>query len=156
LIVRVQVGWGDCDPAGIVFYPRFHAWMDAATHRLARELGVGRDAMILPGQELLGFPAVTSQAEFVAPALMDDQLEVRAWVTRVGRTSLGLRYEIVRLEPQPPGVETLIARGKEDRVFVAHDASGLKARTLTPWMRQVLARFADPAASADVEGDGLR
>ena len=24
----VQVDWGDCDPAGIVFYPNFYRWMD--------------------------------------------------------------------------------------------------------------------------------
>ena len=26
-----QVHWGDCDPAGIIFYPTYFRWMDAAT-----------------------------------------------------------------------------------------------------------------------------
>ena len=43
LSVRVQVGWGDCDPAGIVFYPRYSAWMDNVSHVLAREMGIPRD-----------------------------------------------------------------------------------------------------------------
>ena len=24
----IRVDWGDCDPAGIVFYPNFYRWMD--------------------------------------------------------------------------------------------------------------------------------
>ena len=28
-VIRVQ--WGDCDPAGIVFYPRYFEWFDACT-----------------------------------------------------------------------------------------------------------------------------
>ncbi len=79
LTVRVQVGWGDCDPAGIVFYPRFHAWMDNVSHVLAREMGIPRESMIPPGVELLGFPVVGTQAQYVAPARMDDILEVRTW-----------------------------------------------------------------------------
>ena len=56
LAVRVQVGWGDCDPAGIVFYPRFYAWMDMVSHVLAREMGIPRESMIPPGPDMFGFP----------------------------------------------------------------------------------------------------
>jgi 4-hydroxybenzoyl-CoA thioesterase len=160
LSVRVQVGWGDCDPAGIVFYPRFHAWMDNMSHVLAREMGIPRESMIPPGANLLGFPVVGSQAQYIAPARMDDILEVRTWVVRVGRTSLGLRHEIVRIEVD--ATETLLVRGREDRVFIAHETAGLQPRELTPPMRQALARFAEPepehepAAEATVGSDGLQ
>ena len=60
LSVRVQVGWGDCDPAGIVFYPRFYAWMDNVSHVLAREMGIPREAMIPPGSDTVGFPVVAT------------------------------------------------------------------------------------------------
>ena len=141
LSVRVQVGWGDCDPAGIVFYPRFYAWMDTVSHVLAREMGVAREAVLPPAPEMLGFPVVATQAQYLAPARMDDQLEVRTRVGRIGRTSLSLRHEIVRLEPD--GSETPIARGREDRVFIAQSGQGLRPRELTPRMREVLARFAN-------------
>ena len=29
-IYKITVNWGDCDPAGIVFYPNFYKWMDEA------------------------------------------------------------------------------------------------------------------------------
>jgi len=159
LSVRVQVGWGDCDPAGIVFYPRFYAWMDNVSHVLAREMGILRESMIPPGVDLLGFPVVGTQAEYLAAARLDDILEVRTWVARVGLTSLSLRHEIVRIEAD--AAETLLVRGREDRVFVGHGPTGLRPRELTPRMRQALARFADSPAEAAVDAkaelsDGLQ
>ena len=137
--VRVQVSWGDCDPAGIVFYPRFHAWMDMSSHVLARAMGVRREDMTPPNPQPRGFPIVASQAQFLAPAAMDDVLEVRTWVTRIGRTSLRLRHEIVRVAADG---EQLLVRGREDRVYIGRDASGrLEPRELTPAMRSALARF---------------
>src|SRR5262249_49863209 len=139
LSVRVQVGWGDCDPAGIVFYPRFYAWMDTVSHVLAREMGIPREAMIQPSSEMLGFPVVGAEAQFLTPARLDDVLEVRTWVARTGPASLSLRHEIVPLEPD--GELTPIANGREDRVFIAHGPDGLQSRELTSRMREALERF---------------
>jgi 4-hydroxybenzoyl-CoA thioesterase len=148
LAVRVQVSWGDCDPAGIVFYPRFYAWMDMVSHVLAREMGIGRERMMPPGPDLLGFPVVGTQAQYAQSARMDDVLEVRTWVSRVGRSSLSLRHEIVRVDD---GGEEVLVRGREDRVFTARDDAGvLRARELTQQMRLVLASYADPETSGNL------
>ena len=137
IAVRIRVRWGECDPAGIAFYPRFFDWMDTAAHALAREMGISREDMLPP--KLLGLPLVSARAEFLAPAQMDDDLEVRAWVTRVGRTSLGLRHEIVRMDE---GRQQVLARGREERVHVCRDAMGtMRPRELTSEMRAVLARY---------------
>ena len=149
LAVRVQVGWGDCDPAGIVFY----AWMDTVSHVLAREMGISRAAMLPPGPDMLGFPVVGTRAQYLSPARMDDVLEVRTWVNRVGRSSLSLRHEIVRIED---GGEELLVRGREDRVFIGRDERGqLKSRELTEQMRAALARYADPAVDGLEADNGL-
>jgi 4-hydroxybenzoyl-CoA thioesterase len=138
----VIVGWGDCDPAGIVFYPRFHAWMDVNSHILARAMGIPREAMLPPNPDLVGLPLVSTQAEFLAPASIDDVLEVRTWVSRIGRSSLALRHEIVRVD----AADMVLVRGRDERVFVGRDARGsMRPRALTPSMRTALRRFADPA-----------
>ncbi|HYF43372.1 MAG TPA: acyl-CoA thioesterase, partial [Ramlibacter sp.] len=31
--------WGDCDPAGIIYYPTYYRWMDAATWSLVAAAG---------------------------------------------------------------------------------------------------------------------
>jgi 4-hydroxybenzoyl-CoA thioesterase len=142
LAVRVQVGWGDCDPAGIVFYPRFYAWMDMVSHVLAREMGIPRESMIPPGPDMFGFPVVGTEAQFLTPARMDDVLEVRTWVSRVGRSSLSLRHEIVRVDGDQ---EVVVARGREDRVFIGRDQRGtMRSREITEQMRAAMARYADP------------
>jgi 4-hydroxybenzoyl-CoA thioesterase len=143
--VRVQVSWGDCDPAGIVFYPRFYAWMDMASHVLAREMGIPREAMTPPDPRMLGFPVVGTQAQYASPAFMDDVLEVRTRVARIGRSSLSLRHEIVRVDSGE-----VLVRGREDRVFVDRDElGGLRSRELTSSMREALARFTDPNGLSD-------
>jgi len=142
LAVRVQVGWGDCDPAGIVFYPRFYAWMDMVSHVLAREMGIPRESMIPPGPDMFGFPVVGTEAQFLTPARMDGVLEVRTWVSRVGRSSLSLRHEIVRVDGDQ---EVVVARGREDRVFIGRDQRGtMRSREITEQMRAAMARYADP------------
>jgi 4-hydroxybenzoyl-CoA thioesterase len=133
--VKVEVRWGDCDPAGIAFYPRFFEWMDGVSHVLARELGISRDDMLPPRS--LSLPLVAAHAEFVAPARLEDALEVRAWITRVGRTSFGIRHEIRRI-----GDDQLLARGREERVLVGRDEGGaMRPRELTPEMRGALERY---------------
>ena len=37
---QILIAWGDCDPAGIVFYPRYFAWFDAATAALFAAAGL--------------------------------------------------------------------------------------------------------------------
>ena len=42
----IEVKFGDCDPAGIVFYPNFYRWFDEAVHAAARACGWGWEADI--------------------------------------------------------------------------------------------------------------
>ena len=136
LVVGIFVRWGDCDPAGIAFYPRFFEWMDQVSHSLGREMGVTRQDML--GSPALGFPLVSARAEFLAPARLYDTLEVRTRVARIGRASFGLRHEIHRVGDEP----LLLARGAEERVHVQRLEGGAMApRPLTPEMRAVLERY---------------
>src|SRR5918911_646725 len=95
---RTTVRWGDCDPAGIAFYPRFFEWMDQLSHLLAREMGISAQDMLPPSS--LGLPLVGAQAESLAPAPPDDPFDIPPWVPPGGRPSLSLRHEIVRLAKQ--------------------------------------------------------
>ena len=44
-VLPVRVEFGHCDPAGIVWYPNFYEWFDAASHRLAERAGDGLHAL---------------------------------------------------------------------------------------------------------------
>lgn len=76
-----------CDPAGIVFYPRYFEMMNDCVE------GFFADALDHPFEALHGAGAVpTAQIEtrFIAPSRHGDQLMLALSVTRVGRSSLGL------------------------------------------------------------------
>jgi YbgC/YbaW family acyl-CoA thioester hydrolase len=142
LVVQTQVRWGDCDPAGIAFFPRFFEWMDLASHALAQEMGISREQTLGPAS--YGFPAVHAQAEFLSPALLYDELEIRTSVTRVGRTSLHLRHEVVR-----PADGTLLARGTAVRVHIRRTAGRIGAMVPCPLTRRMRAVLAQYAASPE-------
>ena len=89
----VVVRWGDCDPAGIVYYPRFfdyfhqtmEAWFESELGLPYRDLIVGRK---------LGFPSVHTEADFRVPSVFGDRLEIRLRVADIGRTSLRFDYRV--------------------------------------------------------------
>ena len=44
-VFPVQLHWGDCDPAGIIFYPTYFRWFDAATWALSASVGYSAKRM---------------------------------------------------------------------------------------------------------------
>ena len=63
----IHIEWGDCDPLGIVYFPRYFEFFDACTNALFERAG-------LPKQETLkkyaiaGIPLVESRARFLLPS----------------------------------------------------------------------------------------
>jgi 4-hydroxybenzoyl-CoA thioesterase len=39
--IQLHVKFGDCDPAGIVFYPNYFRWMDSVLHGYYQSKSVG-------------------------------------------------------------------------------------------------------------------
>jgi YbgC/YbaW family acyl-CoA thioester hydrolase len=103
-----QVHWGDCDPAGIIFYPTYFRWMDAATWGLWASVGYTAKRMKL---EHLAMPLVAADCRFIAPAEQADRCEVRSRITRFGGKSFVVAHDVVRDD----GVS--LASGSETRVW---------------------------------------
>jgi 4-hydroxybenzoyl-CoA thioesterase len=87
--VTLPVRFADCDPAGIAYFPRLLALVDAAVEDWTDEaLGCSRSTLHL--KKRLGLPTVQLETEFRAPARLGDQLSFLVRVERVGTTSLTL------------------------------------------------------------------
>jgi 4-hydroxybenzoyl-CoA thioesterase len=110
-----QVQWGDCDPAGIIFYPTYFRWMDAATWAFMDSVGYNPKRM---RAEHLSMPLVAADCQFIAPALHGDRCEVRSRIARFGGASFVVGHEMVREDG------TTLAKGSETRVWGRY-ASGL-------------------------------
>lgn len=115
-----QIEWGDCDAAGIVFYPNYFRWMDSVFHRFTQSLGF--DQRTLAAQGYLGTPLVDVACTFRSPARYYETLAVSLGLCRVGGASLTLDYTF-------HVAERLVAEGREVRAFVAeNDTSGISAK----------------------------
>ena len=112
-VLPCRVQWGDCDPAGIIFYPTYVRWMDAATWALMESVGYTPRRM---REEHLAMPLVTAECQFVSPALQGDRCEVRSSVARFGGKSFVVSHEIVRSDG------TVLAKGSETRVWGRYSA----------------------------------
>ena len=104
------VEFGDCDPAGIVFYPNFLRWMDAASLHYFAATGVPpwhrRDA----GDGIIGTPIVDVQVRFVAPATYGDRIAVESTIAE-WRTRSFVMQHVIRRDG------TVLVEGREVRVF---------------------------------------
>jgi len=107
-IFPVQLHWGDCDPAGIIFYPTYFRWFDSATWALFASVGYTAKRM---RAEHLAMPLVAADCQFKAPAEQHDRAEVRSRITRWGGKSFTVRHDVVREDG------TLLASGSETRVW---------------------------------------
>ncbi len=118
---RIRVRFGDCDPAGLVYYPViFHYCHVAMEEFFAARCGITYDRLMR--EERLGFPTVNVQAEFFAPLVYGDEAEVEVSVSRVGRSSVMFVYEVKRA-----GDRTLCARSTQ-----VHAAMNLDTRRAVP------------------------
>ena len=84
-IVRQKVMFKHCDPAGIVFYPRYFEMINDCVEIFFSDcLGTAFESMIPES----GVPLVSIQADFLAPSRFGDNLQFRLTINDIGRTSL--------------------------------------------------------------------
>lgn len=114
-IRETVVEFGDCDEAGIVFYPRYFYWFDCAFHGLLRRCDLSQ--RVLRARFGAVTPLVDAGARFRAPARYDDVLAVTAAVELWEERRFRLRYE-VRCG------DRLVAEGHEVRAWAVLKPDG--------------------------------
>jgi YbgC/YbaW family acyl-CoA thioester hydrolase len=84
------IEWGDCDEAGIVFYPNYFYWFDCAFQRLLRDRGLSQREL----RKRFGAvtPIVEAHSDFKAPARYDDVLDIEITVKRAGERRFRVDY----------------------------------------------------------------
>jgi 4-hydroxybenzoyl-CoA thioesterase len=129
----VRIEWGDCDPAGIIYYPNYFRIFDASTAMLFEAaLGMTKFEMF-KNLEFTGWPLVRTQARFVKPTRFGDDVDVVSSI-KFGRSSFDIEHKL-SLKGE------LCAECSEKRVWTVRDAQGhLKSH---PVPDAVLRKFAD-------------
>jgi 4-hydroxybenzoyl-CoA thioesterase len=87
--LQQKVRFQHCDPAGIVFYPRYFEMVTATVEEwFAQRLGIPFET--LHGPLGAAVPTASISVDFHAPSRLGDILEFHLTPTRIGRSSVGL------------------------------------------------------------------
>ena len=134
----LRVRYGECDPQGIVFNANYLLYFDVVFTELWR-------AAVGPWQDMLarGVDAVVAEAnlDFRSPARFDDELQLRAQISRLGRTSITTAIDVVR-------EQQVLVSGWLRHVCV-QTPTGAESISSSPWpgeIRAGLARYTADAA----------
>jgi len=113
---RVNVEFGDCDPAGIVFYPNFQRWMDASSLHFFRQCGLPPWRELAKTRGIVGTPLLEISTRFVTAATYAQTLDIETSVVEWRAKVFIQAHRVTR-------GETLICEGRETRAFVRRDAA---------------------------------
>lgn len=92
----VRIEWGDCDPAQIVFYPRYFAFFDGATQELFRA-ALGRPKIEwAKAYGIIGIPMVDTRASFKIPSRYGDDVVIESRITEFRRSSFDVAHRLLR------------------------------------------------------------
>lgn len=127
----VMVHFSHCDPAGMVFFPRYFVMLNNLVETWFTQ-GLGINYAQLIGKRRMGLPTVSLQSEFIAPSRMGETLDFELQVTRLGQTSFTLAV-VGRGGPE--------VRLRLQQVVVTTALDGDHAIPIPPDVRVALARY---------------
>jgi 4-hydroxybenzoyl-CoA thioesterase len=111
----VTIEWGDCDPAGIVYFPRYLAMFDSCTWALfTAALGM-KKAALLAHFGTVDCPMVEVRARFLIPCTFGDEVVVESRIADLRRSSFDVQHRLLK-------GRMLAVEGLETRVWSVADA----------------------------------
>ena len=138
---EVLVRFGDCDPAGIVFYPRYFEMFNNLVEDWCAS-GLGTSFRELHQVQGLGIPTVSIQTDFVAPSRLGDVLRAELSVLETGGASITVAIRLLGED----GAERVLAT----LVLVLMDLKAMRATRIPDALRARIAAF-EPAEQSDQE-----
>lgn len=133
--LAIVVDFADCDPARIVFYPRYFNWFDRSTERLFRERDMAWP-QLWAHYRLAGFPIVDTAARFLGPSRFGDAITIESWIGE-------WRPKLFLVQHRVHNAGRVVVEGHELRVWALRDPDdpdGMKAGLIPG---EVRARFED-------------
>jgi 4-hydroxybenzoyl-CoA thioesterase len=130
---EVRIEWGDCDPAMIVFFPRYFAFFDASTAYLFEAAGLPKAEMIKT-YDIVGIPIVDVSAKFFIPSRFADRVSIETHISEWRRSSFRVSHQLLK-------DGKVAIQAQEVRVWAGKDpeaSEGIKAR---PIPQEVIDRF---------------
>jgi 4-hydroxybenzoyl-CoA thioesterase len=132
---NTRIEWGDCDPAGIVFFPRYFALFDSCTTALfSQALGGMSKHQFTRHYGFAGYPMVDTRARFFKPCKYGDDVQIETKVAEFRRSSFDVQHRLTL------GGE-LAVECFDTRVWVKRDPNDAERIRATPIPHEVIAKF---------------
>lgn len=145
---ELRVRWGECDSQGIAFNAQYMNFIEVAQAEYFRNLGIRLyDA---DSRRCFDLATVKATLEYIAPARVDDTLEICIGVARIGNSSLTLKAEMYLADGAQP-----IHRA--EAIYVNYDAELGKARAVPDDVRRLITDFersGEVSADARIHANG--
>jgi len=130
---KIHVEWGDCDPAQIVYFPRYLEYFDGCTAALFAKTGFSKREM-LKIYGIIGFPVVELKCSFMAPSYFSEDVVVESEIIKWGTSSFLVRHRLYK-------GKLLAVECHETRVWVERSAANPEKMKSKPVPREIIARF---------------
>jgi 4-hydroxybenzoyl-CoA thioesterase len=129
-----RIQWGECDPAGIVFYPRYFEMFDASTTAMfSAALGLTKYQMF-ETYKFAGYPMVDTRARFMVPTKFGDDITIETTMTEAKRSSFNIAHLLKK-------DGALAVEAFETRVWVGRDPADAAKIKSQPIPAEVIARL---------------
>jgi 4-hydroxybenzoyl-CoA thioesterase len=136
----IVVEWGHCDPAGIVFHPRFIEYFDWCCVLLLENATGLTKAEMGKVYEFAGIPIVDMQAKFLGQVTYNDKVTIFSTISTLKRSSFEIRHALVNYDKV--AVECI-----QTRVWCGHDPENPSKLKSRPIPNEVVAKLRTSTAT---------
>lgn len=130
----VRVQWGDCDPAGIVFYPRYFEWFDASTILLFEKATGLTKIKMLEKYGGAGLALLEARSVFKLASHYGEDIQIQTQVTEFRRSSFFVHHRVIK-------GDILALEGFETRLWTVRDPSNMTSLKSGAMPAEILASF---------------
>lgn len=122
---QTRIGFGDCDPAGIVYFPNFYRWMDMATHAMWQTAGWPAER-IERELNLWAWPLIECGATFKSPATYNQIITIHSTIGSWANKTFRVDQQVFRTEDD--GTDTFLLEAFEVRFLGAKIPGSFKLK----------------------------
>jgi len=129
----MRIEWGDCDPAGIVYYPRYVEMLDCCTNAMFEAAGYPKPAFVRKF-DLVGYPMVELNVRYMIPSTYGDDIDVVSTIANFGTSSFVISHKVYK-------GDALAIEATEKRVLVGKHPDKPGALKSRPIPQEIIDRF---------------
>ncbi len=110
VVYEVEIMFGDCDPAGIVFFPNYSKWMDASSLNFFVKCGVPTWRELVKTTGIIGTPLLQINTKFMRTATYGERIQVHTSIHEWREKVVIQKHVVMR-------GDTVLCEGFETRAF---------------------------------------